>query len=82
MSLITAKQAAKAALDAGLSLSDAAALGRMAETEAEAAELAQMFASPKPVQIGREALKSMSSEQIVAAKTAGQLDTILKGGDQ
>jgi hypothetical protein len=77
MSLITAKQAAKAALDAGLSLSDAAALGRMAETPEEAAELAQMFASPKPVQLSRADLAGLKPEELIKAKDEGRLADVL-----
>jgi hypothetical protein len=78
MSLITAKQAAKAALDAGLSLSDAAALGRMAESPEEAAELAAMFASPKPVQLSRADLRGLSPDEITNAKNEGRLADVLR----
>lgn len=79
--MLDSKIAAKIAKAAGLTLSDAVALSRLAETAAEAEALASTFAPEDPHrQLAREDLARMSSEQIVAAKAAGQLDTLMGGG--
>ena len=46
MPLISAQDAAKIAREHGLTLSDASAISRMAETIEEGTALAEMFASP------------------------------------
>ena len=77
MTLVTAKEAAAAALKYGLDLPAAAALGRLAETPAEAEELASMFASPKPQQLSRDDIRGWAPEKIEAARVAGQLSDVM-----
>lgn len=73
--MISTKEAATIAKKHGLTLADVPALVRLADTTAEAEEVASMF-SPNPVQLTRADLAGMSAEQIVEAQSAGLLDEI------
>ena len=76
---ITPDQAAAIARKRGLSLSDAVAILRLAQTVEEAETFADTFADPKPPQLTREALASMTPAQIEDARVAGNLTDLLGG---
>ena len=78
MPLISSQDAAQIARRHGLTLSDAAAIGRMAETIEEGTALAKLFSEPP--QLSREQVQSMSPEAILEAKAAGQCDNLLSSG--
>jgi hypothetical protein len=76
--VITSREAAAAAKKAGLDLSAADALSRLAGSPQEAAELAQMFsADAAPGQLTREDLAGMTSEAIIMAHDAGRLREVM-----
>lgn len=75
--MISAKTAARIAHAHGLDLAGANALHRLAEDEANAEELAEMF-GPTP-KISREDLKTMDPATIEAHRVAGHLDDIIGG---
>jgi hypothetical protein len=75
---ITSKEAAAAAKKYGLSLSDAAALARLADDVDDADQIAGMFVTPtKPPQLARDDLAKLSPSEIEDARVAGRLDDIL-----
>jgi hypothetical protein len=81
--MITSREAGDIALKHGLSLPDAAALSRMADTTEEADTLAKMFSAPPAVpQLTHDDLATMSPAQINAAREAGRCDDLLKGGSE
>ena len=71
---LSAKEAAEIARANGLTLTDAAALARLATTPEEAREAAAVFT--RTVQLTRADLAGMSPDQINAAREAGQLTEI------
>jgi hypothetical protein len=77
---ISAKDAAAAAKRWGLTLSDAAALARLADSPAEADELASAFTEPSVPQLSRAALATMKPAEIEAARASGALKNLLEGG--
>jgi hypothetical protein len=80
---ISNQEAAEVARRHGLSLQDAVALARLSDNVKEGDQLAEMFTTPSVPQIGRDALKTMSPEQIETARVEGRLKNILgQGGDQ
>jgi hypothetical protein len=78
--MITSREATEVARRWGLTLSDAAALARLAEDVAEGNAIAEQFTTPAVPQIGREALKSMSPAEINEAHANGALKNLLEGG--
>ena len=72
---LSAKEAAEIARANGLTLSDAAALARLATTPEEAREAAAVFT--RTVQLTRADLAGMTAEQINASREAGQLDELM-----
>ena len=79
--MITVKEASNVALRHGLSLSDAAALSRMSlESVEEADEIAAQFAAPpKPVQLSRADLASLTPAEVEEARIAGKLSDVMGG---
>jgi hypothetical protein len=78
--MLSSKEAAQIARENGLTLADAAALGKLCSTVEEAREAAAMFApSAGPPQLSRAALQGMTSDQIVAVHDAGQLRDLMSG---
>ena len=77
---MTAEEAVEVARAHGLSLTDALSLQRLAASPEEAAKLAKQFTAP--AQLGKDDLKHMSAQDIVAAKEAGRLDNLLGIGAQ
>jgi hypothetical protein len=63
-----------------MTLSDAVALQRLSLTVEDAEIFACTFAAP--VQLSRADVAKMGPDAILAAKEAGQLDTLLKGEGQ
>jgi hypothetical protein len=74
--MITTKEAAAIAKQHGLTLSDAAALARLANTTEEAEEAAAMF-SPVPSQLTRDDIRGWPPEAINKAREDGQLTDLL-----
>jgi hypothetical protein len=72
---LSAKEAAEIARANGLTLTDAAALARLATTPEEAREAASVFT--RTVQLTRADLAGMTAEQINASREAGQLDELM-----
>ena len=80
--LLTPDEAAAIARKRGLTLSDAVAILRLAQTTEEAEAFADTFADPKPPQLTRDDLKGMSPEAINKAREAGQCNELLTGGSE
>ena len=74
---ITSAQAVAVARKYGLPLSDAAALVRLSTTVEEAEDFAGQIATPG--QLSRDDLKTMSPEQIEAARVGNRLTDVLSG---
>jgi len=76
---LTPDEAAAIARKRGLSLSDAVAILRLAQTVEEAETFADTFADPKPRQWSRDQLKGATPDEINAARENGQLRSLLEG---
>jgi hypothetical protein len=80
---ITNRQATEVARKYGLTLTDAAALSRLADSIEEGEELAKTFTTPPtPPQLTREDLGKMSPAQVNEARENHQLDDLLNAGAQ
>ena len=76
--MISAREAAEIARKRGLSLTDAAALSRLADSPEEADELAKEFAEPpRPSQLSRADLAGLKPEEIEAARIEGRLADVM-----
>lgn len=73
---LTSEEAVSIAKAHGLTLTDAASLQKLATTPEEAATLARQFT--EPTQVSRDELKTMSSDEILAAKEAGRLQGLME----
>lgn len=74
---VSPEEAVRIARKHGLSLQDALSLSRMAESAAQAENLARAFVAPP--QFTADDLETMTRQEILGAMADGSLDDLLKG---